>query len=386
MKIVIAPDKFKGSLSASAAAAAMARGFRKVYPEAAVQLCPIADGGEGTARALCDALQGEWITCTVHDPMHHPVEAGYAWLANGLDGVPTAVIEMSEASGLALVPPGQRKAQVASTYGTGELMRDAIERGAKRVIVGLGGSATTDGGVGMAHALGYRFVNRHGEIIGRPVPENLLELEEIISHEAIEFPEVIAACDVQNPLLGPRGTAMMFAPQKGATPEEVAHLEAALSHLSGKVRDDLDGVDHAHTPGAGAAGGLGYGLLTFCGAKIRPGFDLVAEILHLEEAVANADLVLTGEGSLDVQTLEGKGPAGVGALARRYGKPVIAFGGRVAQDPRLEEIFDAVVPIADRPMALEEAIGSAELLLERAAARTAALCVVGVRVSEFARS
>lgn len=380
MKIVIAPDKFKGCLTAYSAAAALARGFARVYPDAAMQLSPIADGGEGTARTLCDALQGEWITCTVHDPLHRPVQAGYAWFPKAFDGLPTAVIEMSEASGLALVAPRERKALAASTYGTGQLMRDAIGRGALRIIVGIGGSATTDGGVGMAHALGYRFFNARGEVIERPTPENFLEIARIDAEETLPLPEIIAACDVQNPLLGERGTAVVFAPQKGATPEEIPVLERALAHLAQTVREGFDGLDHTETAGAGAAGGLGYGLLTFCRATIRSGFELVAEILQLETAIATADLVLTGEGSLDGQTLEGKGPAGVAALARRCGKPVIAFGGRVAQDPRLDTLFDAVLPIADRPMPLEEALASGQQLLEQAAFRAATLCRLGGRL------
>ena len=375
MKIVIAPDKFKGCLTAYAAASALARGLARVWPEAGLQLCPIADGGEGTARTLCDALQGEWITCTVRDPLDRPVQAGYAWLP----GEAMAVIEMSEASGLALVAPEERKPLLASTYGTGQLMADAIRRGARRLIVGIGGSATTDGGVGMARALGYRFLNARGEEIQRPAPENFLEIARIDTSQVGAFPEIIAACDVQNPLLGPRGTATVFAPQKGASPEDVASLERALAHLAAVLRHQFP--DHTETPGAGAAGGLGYGLLTFCGAAIRSGFELVAEILRLEEAIVGADLVVTGEGSLDGQTLEGKGPAGVAALARRCGKPVIAFGGRVAREPQLDALFDAVVPIADRPMPLEEALASGETLLEQAAARAAALCRLGLRLS-----
>lgn len=385
MKILIAPDKFKGSLSASEAAAALARGFLAVWPEASIRRCPIADGGEGTARALCEALGGQWVTRTVRGPLGAPVEAGYAWIAGDSEGIPTAIIEMSASSGLALVPvsvpPGERRVRDANTFGTGELMRDAIERGARRIIVGLGGSATTDGGVGMAAALGYEFLTSDGEPMEQPAPSNLLALERIERDNVIDLPEVIAACDVQNPLLGPRGTAQVFAPQKGADARDVQAMEWALEHLAELAVRDLELERGFHeTPGAGAAGGLGYGLLTFCNATIRSGFDLVAEILGLEEAVAAADLIVTGEGSLDAQTLEGKGPAGVAILARRHGKPVIAFGGRVEDHPGLSECFDAVAALPDRPMGLEEAIADAAGLLEKAAQRTAAACRVGMKL------
>jgi glycerate kinase len=377
MKIVIAPDKFKGSLSASEAAAALARGFQRVWPDAEIALCPIADGGEGTAKAMCDALGGEWVTRPVRGPLGATVSAGYAWIPTA--PVPSAVIEMSAASGLVLIPPAERRAREANTFGTGELMRDAISRGAKRIIVGLGGSATTDGGIGMAAALGYEFLDGNGETMEQPTPCNLPTLERIESRNAIALPEIIAACDVQNPLLGPRGTANVFAPQKGADAEDVQFLEQASTHLATVAKRDL-GNDFAETPGAGAAGGLGYGLLTFCNASIRPGFDLIAEIVNLEAAITDADLVITAEGSLDSQTLDGKGPAGVAALAKRHGKPVIAFGGRVANHPGLAEIFDAVLPIPHGPMPLEEAITNAAMLLEEAAAKAAALCRVGERL------
>jgi len=377
MKIVIAPDKFKGSLPAFEAAAALARGFRRIWPTAEIACCPIADGGEGTARALCDALGGEWITRRVRGPLGVPVEAGYAWIPGA--EVPTAVIEMSAASGLVLIPEEARRPREANTFGTGELMHDAMNRGARRIVVGLGGSATTDGGAGMAAALGYDFLTSDGEPMEQPAPCNLLALERIENINVPDLPEVIAACDVQNPLLGPRGTARVFAPQKGADARDVEAMEMALEHLAELAKHDLE-LEHGfeETPGAGAAGGLGFGLLTFCNAKIRPGFDLVAETLGLEEAIRSADLVVTAEGSLDTQTLDGKGPAGVAAMARRHGKPVIAFGGRVALETGLAEIFDATVPITNAPMPLDEAIVRAASLLEEAAARAAACCQLGM--------
>lgn len=374
MKILIAPDKFKGSLTARDAANAIARGIKHVWPDAELTLCPIADGGEGTAHALSTALNAEWIARTVEGPLGAPVEAGYYWAPDS----GTAIVEMCAASGLHLVPPEARLPREASTYGTGELIKDAIQRGAKRIIVGLGGSATTDGGAGMAAALGYEFYTSDGEIMERPTPANLLALIRIKGEEAPEFPEIIAACDVQNPLLGETGTARVFAPQKGADANDIQALDWALENLAEIAADDLQ-RDFRNEPGAGAAGGLGFGLLTFCGAKIRSGFELIAEVLELDKAVAAADLIVTGEGSVDFQTLHGKGPAGIAALAKAAGKPVICFGGRVQHCPELLSCFDAVIPIANEPMPVSEAMAAAETLLEQSGERAARLIAVGLR-------
>lgn len=376
MRILIAPDKFKGSLSAAEAAAAMERGVRAVWPEAEVVRCPVADGGEGTARTLCETLGGEWIVREVEGPLGDPVRAGYAWIA----AEALAVVEMSEASGLALVSPEQRQPMRATTYGTGQLIRDAIQRGAQRVIVGLGGSATTDGGAGMAAALGVRFYTAEG-LLERPMPEDFERLTRIDTEGRFPLPEIIGASDVQNPLRGERGAARLFSPQKGADPEEVERLESALGTLEARVRADL-GHDCSATPGAGAAGGLGYGLMAFAGASMKAGFDLVAGILALEEKVREADLVLTGEGSIDLQTLEGKGPAGVAALARRHGRPVVAIGGRVMHDPRVYEAFDAALPVVNQPMSLAEAIRDAGALLEAAAERAARILSLRSRLPQ----
>jgi glycerate kinase len=248
-------------------------------------------------------------------------------------------------------------------------MRDAIERGARKILIGLGGSATTDGGVGMAAALGFNFLTSDGEDLD-PEPGKLIALVRIESTEAIEMPEIIAACDVQNPLLGERGCAAVFGPQKGADAKTVTHLEASLRQLAEIVTESLE-CDFKDTPGAGAAGGIGYGLLSFCGARVQSGFDLVAETLKLEEQVAKADLIITGEGRLDAQTLEGKGPAGVAALARKHGKRVLAFGGGI--EPAAEKLFDATVPIVDQTLPLAEAMRRGAELLQRAASRAGRL-------------
>ncbi len=371
MRILVAPDKFKGSLSAFAAAEAIARGWHCARPDDDVMLAPIADGGEGFAEALCNALGGEWVGCDALDPIGRKVTARYAWIAARR----LAVIDMSEASGLWRLQPGERSPLTATTYGTGQIMRAATERGARTILIGLGGSATTDGGSGMAVALGYDLLTEQGEKLA-PIPANLLSLARIGREAAIDLPEIIAACDVQNPLLGSRGTARVFAPQKGADAATVEMLEECMSRLADVVAADF-GRDLRNAPGAGAAGGIGFGLMSFCGATMRSGFEVVAEVLGLEERVAASDLVITGEGRLDDQTLDGKGPAGVAALARKHGKPVLAFGGSIARNVALHGVFDATCAIIDEPMTLEAAMQRGAELLERAAHRAATLYQLG---------
>lgn len=369
MKVLVAPDKFKGSISATAAVEAISRGWRTVFPQADLQGAPIADGGEGFAATLCEALRGEWIQCPARDPLGREVEARYAWIPQQR----LAIIEMSEASGLWRLKASELDPLRANTYGTGQLMRDAVERGAVRILVGLGGSATTDGGIGMAAALGYETLTSDGEEL-EPIPKNLTALTRIVRDGAIELPEIIAACDVQNPLLGPRGTARIFSRQKGADARTVETLEVALETLAEVAAEEF-GCDFRDTPGAGAAGGIGFGLMTFCGARVQAGFDLVAEVLQLERRIAGADLVITGEGRLDAQTLEGKGPAGVARLARKHGCRVLAFAGTITAEA--EPLFDATCAIVDQPVTLEESMARGAELLERAAARAARIFQLG---------
>ena len=374
MKILVAPDKFKGSLSAIAAAAAITRGLRAIWPDAEISTAPIADGGEGFAEALCHALGGIWVETRALDPIGREVSTRYGWVeAEGL-----AIIEMSETSGLWRLTKDERAPLRANSYGTGQLIRHAVERGARKILVGLGGSATTDGGVGMAAALGYEFLTSDGEELALQ-PGQLIALTRIQSNEAIDLPEIVAACDVQNPLLGPRGTAHVFSPQKGASETDIVALEGGLSALADCVATDL-GCDFRDTPGAGAAGGLAFGLLSFCGAKVCSGFDLVADTLRLEERVAASDLIITGEGRIDGQTLEGKGPAGVAALARRHGKPVLALAGSFAENAAVHSLFDATCTIIDEPVILESALSRGAEFLERAATRAARLILLGTKL------
>jgi glycerate 2-kinase len=365
MRILIAPDKFKGSLTAVDAAQAIARGIAAVRADAEAVLMPIADGGEGTAGAICAALGGRWITVPACDPLRRPVEARYAWLENDV-----AVIDMSEASGLWRLSRDEYDPLNASTFGTGQLVADAMRRGARKILVGLGGSATNDGGVGLAEALGFEFLGRDGKRL-RNVPADLADLDRIVAPDAHASTVIIGLCDVQNPLLGERGASRTYGPQKGADPGAVARLDRNLARLADVVARDLR-CDFRETPGAGAAGGLGFGLLGFCGAELRSGFETLAEVLGLEREIAASDWIITGEGRLDAQTLEGKGPAGVAALARKHHRPVIAFAGAVADDPRIVAGFDHVFAITPAGMPPADAFREAARLLTNGAADAAA--------------
>lgn len=358
MRITIAADKFKGSLSAPAVCEAIAAGIRLAIPECEILSRPIADGGEGTAETIRAACAGDWIQADTVDPLGRPIRARYAWLAPD-----TAVLDMSEASGLWQLRPFERNPLHTSTFGTGKLMADAIGRGARTLILGLGGSATNDAGAGMAAALGFRFLDKDGQTLD-PTPAGLAALGRIEKGPAL--PRIIAACDVQSPLLGPTGASRLFGPQKGARPEEVAFLEQTLSHMADVVSRDL-GVDFRSLPGAGAAGGLGFGLMSFAGAEIQSGFELVSGLIHLEEAIASSALVLTGEGRLDSQTLQGKGPGGVARLARRHGKPVIALVGSNALGEETAGLFDLCLDLTTEAGSEQEAIQNAPALLTRLA-------------------
>jgi glycerate kinase len=336
MKILIAPDKFKGSMDAAQAAEAMRTGLHRERPDAEIILRPIADGGEGTCELIGQSVGAERIVETVCGPIGTPVEAHFYQK----DGV--AFLDASQAAGLWRLSAHDRNPVRTTTRGLGEQMHSALARGARKLVIGLGGSATCDGGAGMAAALGFRFFDSKGEEMD-PIPANLFALARITPPDH-GFPEIIAACDVTNPLLGSHGSARIFAPQKGASPEDVEFLEMTLAQLAEIVTRDLH-YDFREAPGAGAAGGLGFGLMSFCGAKMESGFDVVAEANGLEAALRECDLVLTGEGSLDAQTLSGKGPAGIAAMALNLGKPVVAFGGRVTADVLEARLFHAALTI-----------------------------------------
>jgi len=376
MQIIVAPDSFKGSASALRVAQAMARGVLAVFPGAEVLKVPIADGGEGTVPALLGATGGQARRTVVRGPLGEPVEAGWGVLGDGR----TAVIEMAAASGLPLVPVGQRDPRLTSTFGTGQLVKAALDEGLRRLVIGIGGSATNDGGTGLASALGARFL----DAAGRDLPEggaalarlDRIELEGLDSRLA--GAEVLVACDVDNPLTGPRGASAVYGPQKGATPEMVALLDAALATYAGVARA-ATGRDVASLPGAGAAGGLGAGLLFFTPARLRPGVEVVLEATGFDRLVRGATLVITGEGRTDAQTAMGKAPVGVAAVARRHGVPVVCLSGGLGDgaDEVLAHGIDALAAVVPRPMSLEEAMAGGEALVEAAAVRACRLIAVG---------
>jgi glycerate kinase len=379
MRIVIAPNAFKGSLTAFEAAEAIAEGVRAAAPDADILLVPIADGGDGTVDALVAATGGERRTLRVRGPLGDPVDADYGLIAGGS----TAVIEMAKAAGLALVPPGKRDPQITTTYGVGELLQHACDAGARHFIVGIGGSATNDGGAGMAQALGYHLLDENGHELapGGLALKGLARIHVGGVHANWKEAQVDVACDVTNPLTGPSGASAVYGPQKGATPEMVAELDAALQHFAEVIRRDL-GVDVEPLPGAGAAGGLGAGLVAFTGARLEPGAEMVMEALRLDERIAGAQLVITGEGRLDSQTARfGKGPAAVAKHARRAAIPVLALGGSIADEAELRLLFDGLEATVLEPCTLDDAIAQARPLLVRAATRMMRLLLTGRRLA-----
>ena len=359
MRILIAPDKFKGSLTSKQVAEIIATGLREVLPEAVIETMVVADGGEGTASAISQALGGQKVTCAAHDALGREIEAEYFWLADRRTGV----MEMSTAAGLWRIAPDQRDLLRADTFGVGEMIQDAVRRGGQEILIGLGGSATNDGGFGMARALGFQFLANEREI---EAPAELVNLHRIKAPMRRVTARITAAVDVRNPLLGSRGATRTFGPQKGGTPEQLELLETGLNRLADVVMRDL-GFDFRDAPGAGAAGGLGFGLISFCGAKIRSGFDVVAEFIGLRDAIAKTEVVITGEGRLDEQSLEGKAPAGVAWLAREAGKRVFAIVGSGGESPAVRALFDAVLVLARGEVTSEQSVARApELLQERA--------------------
>ena len=365
MRIVLAPDSFKESMTAAQAAAAMTRGVRAVHPDADCVEVPMADGGEGTAEALIAALRGEWRTVVTTDPLGRPLVARYGLAPDGL-----AVIEVAAAVGIGLVQPAERDVMRATSVGVADLVADALDAGATRLIVGLGGSVTTDGGAGLLAGLGAVWLDAAGAALS-PWPGSLAGLDRVdLSGLDRRLTQVVIelACDVTNPLLGPSGAAAVFGPQKGAGPEQVPVLDAALT----RIADALVRAGCAEVrdrPGAGAAGGLGAAFLSL-GAGLRRGVEVVAEAAGLAAALLRADLVLTGEGSLDRQTLAGKTPAGVAELAGRYGVPVIAFAGRLGEgaDELVGRGFVAVQSIMRGPDDLASALIQGPINLELAVA------------------
>jgi glycerate kinase len=368
MRVVVAPDSFKGSLTSTQAAESIIAGFRDALPDVDCRAVPMADGGEGTVEAVIAVVGGQVLRVAASDPLGRPMEAHYGWCpARRL-----AVVEMAAASGLPLLTAAERDPARASTFGTGQVVRAALDHGAESLIIGLGGSATTDGGSGLLQALGARLLDGQGQPVegcGGTL-ESIAEVDLSGLDPRLRTVAVTLACDVSNPLLGPQGAVAVFGPQKGITPADVPRFEAGMARFA-EALTRAAGRDCRATPGAGAAGGLGFGLMAACAADVRSGFDLIAELGDLRGAMAGADLVVTGEGRLDSQSLFGKVPIGLARLGAETGTPVVAFAGQVEGDPAAfrAEGLHAVVPIVDRPMSLDDALADAAPLLRRAARR-----------------
>ncbi|MFN3355521.1 MAG: glycerate kinase [Pseudomonas sp.] len=378
MKIIIAPDSFKDSLSAEGVAQAIAQGLAQVWPDAQLVQCPMADGGEGTVDAVLAACNGELRRERVRGPLGATVEARWGWLASSH----TAIIEMAEASGLQLVAPSQRDACISSTFGTGELIRAALDAGAQRVILAIGGSATNDGGAGAMQALGVQLFDAQdqtlapgGLALAHLARISLAQVDPRLAQVRVEI-----AADVNNPLCGPHGASAIFGPQKGANPHQVQQLDAALGHFADCCAQVLP-KDVREEPGSGAAGGLGFAAKAFLGAQFRAGVDVVAELVGLDEAVRGADLVITGEGRFDAQTLRGKTPFGVARIARRHNVPVIVIAGTLGDG--YEQMYahgvDAAFALPAGPTSLEQACSEAPRLLRERAADIARVWRVAAR-------
>ena len=376
MRILVAPQEFKGSLSAREAAEAIASGLRRALPDAEIDLLPLADGGPGTVEALVEATGGRFFDASVHGPLGRPLVARWGALGRADDPARTAIIEMAAASGLALLTPQERDPRRASTGGTGELLRAALDAGYRRVIVGVGGSATNDAGAGLAQALGARLLDGRGRDLppGGGALARLARIDDVGLDGRLRASELIVAADVTNPLCGPEGASLVYGPQKGANETIARELDAALERYAEIVQRDL-AVDVAAVPGAGAAGGLAAGLIAFCGAEVRPGFDVVADAVGFAGRLRRADAVVTGEGRLDRQTAFGKTTAGVARAAHEAGKPVVALAGSL-ESAEAARAFDAVFAITPDLVPPDEAMARAADLLA-AAAETAGRWVGG---------
>ena len=372
MNILIAPDSFKDCMSAREVAIALGRGIKKILPDSVQVMVPMADGGEGTVESVIDATGGERIVLRVKDPLMREVSSFYGITGDGK----TAVIEMAAASGLELLELEERDPWITSTYGTGQLIADALDRGCSKIMLGIGGSATNDCGAGMAEALGVKFSGRFGNLTDRG--GGVLSEVELIHLEGLDSriagTEIVVACDVINPLTGPRGASAVYGPQKGADRGMVERLDRNLAHFAGVIENQL-GKKISKVPGSGAAGGLGAGLMAFLDATLMKGIDMIAEVTGLEEKIRQADLVITGEGQMDAQTQFGKTPFGVAQLAKKHGKPVIGVAGTLEEDAVVlyQAGFDLLLPIQEKPGDLAAALAGAEPLLERTGERIARL-------------
>ena len=376
MKIVIAPDSYKESLSALDVATAIETGFREIYPHAEYVKVPVADGGEGTVEAIMAATQGHIVQVSVTGPLGEPVNAFY-----GLSGdMRCAYIEMAAASGLESVPPTRRNPLLTTSWGTGELIRHALDAGVSQIIIGIGGSATNDGGAGMAQALGAKLLSAGQQQIapGGGALETLARIDLSELDPRLADCRIDVACDVTNPLTGPQGASAVFGPQKGATAAMIERLDRGLQHFAQIIDRDLD-IDVLNLEGGGAAGGMGAALYAFCGANLRPGIEIVTDALGLADLVADADLVITGEGRIDSQTIHGKVPVGVAKVAKRFNVPVIGIAGSLTADVGVvhQHGLDAVFSVLYSVCTLDEALATAAANVRMTARNVAAVLEMG---------
>jgi glycerate 2-kinase len=366
MKILIAPDSFKESLTAKEVALSIEKGIRRVIPDAVTVILPMADGGEGTVRSLADATGGDINYLEVHDPLMHPTQSYYGILGDRQ----TACIESATAIGLSLTDPADREPMITSSYGVGDLIKHALNKGCTKFIIGIGGTATNDGGAGCFSALGGRLLDFDGKVLGAGGGNlgKLVTIDDSGLDKRLKNCEIRVACDVKNPLCGPDGASYVYGPQKGATPQMTKILDDNLRHF-GKILEKFTGRPIIDTPGAGAAGGMGAGLMALMNARLMPGFDIVADITGLDKHIKQCDMVITGEGKIDFQTQFGKTPFGVAQRAKKAGKPVLAFCGLLGEntDFLFENGFTSIIPICREGISLKESIENAELLLEQAA-------------------
>ena len=353
MKIVVAPDSFKGSLTAVEVSDAIEQGVREIFPEAEIVKIPMADGGDGTVQCLVNATGGKILREKVTGPLGDEVLASYGILGDKK----TAVIEMAEASGLTLVPENKRNPLITTTYGTGQLIKAALDQECRKMIIGIGGSATNDGGAGMVQALGVKLINREGKEIGFGGGElkKVFRIDTNCLDNRLSETKVLIASDVSNPLCGPKGASRIYGPQKGATPEIIEELDESLAHFAEIIKKDLN-KDIKNMPGAGAAGGLGASLMAFLNAELRPGIEIMIEIVKLERAIKDGDLVITGEGKIDSQTIYGKAPIGVAKIAKKYNVPVIAVAAIISDDADIvhQHGIDFLIKVSEPPMSLAE--------------------------------
>lgn len=376
MKIVIAPDSFKESLSAMQVAEAIEQGFSEIFPQAEYIKLPMADGGEGTVESMVAATGGERVHVNVTGPLGQPVNGFFGWMGDG----ETAVIEMAAASGLHLVAPEQRNPLITTSFGSGELILAALNHGARKIILGIGGSATNDGGAGMMQALGAHFHDIDGKElhVGGAALAQLASVDLSQLDARLAQTDILVACDVDNPLCGAKGASAVFGPQKGATPERVKQLDAALQHYGEKI-ELATGKSVLNVAGAGAAGGMGAALFGLLNARLQPGIEIVTEALKLADAVQGADLVITGEGRIDSQTIHGKTPVGVARVAKRYDIPVIAIAGGMTPDYSVvhQHGLDAVFSVLNRIQTLSEALEGARENVRVTARNVAAVWKMG---------